>query len=304
MTEKIFYKFKKINENCFNSIRNKYFYFSIPRQLNDPYDCRIPICYEGTDEDINTWIKHTKAKAIQQQLDSNSFDLWTPDIVRQKLNDGNLDLKRAIERTFENFHVLSLTDRNDKIEMWNHKDYCNNFSGICIGYKAYKLDLEFPYYCIETLEKNREPFFIQRNGKYLFPLNKIIYDNDQEHYYYPFVETYENDLISPVMGITTNNTNIMYNLTHKTRKWNYENEYRGFYQDLQRTGNSIVKYPDSIIESITFGKKCSAEARKEIYNIMKMYSNFDSIKFYEAKPHCKNIKAMIRELSRTELESL
>ena len=33
---KIFYKFKNINEYTIDSIKNKYFYFSTPQQLNDP----------------------------------------------------------------------------------------------------------------------------------------------------------------------------------------------------------------------------------------------------------------------------
>ena len=36
---KIFYKFKNINEYTIDSIKNKYFYFSTPQQLNDPVDC-------------------------------------------------------------------------------------------------------------------------------------------------------------------------------------------------------------------------------------------------------------------------
>jgi hypothetical protein len=304
MTEKIFYKFKNITDYSLDSMKNRYFYFSIPRQLNDPADCRIPICYDATDEDINNWIAHIKAQSIAQNRVPEDIELWTPEVIRQRLNNKNLDLEKAVQKTFDHFHILSLTDKNDKIEMWNHKDYCNKFSGICIGYKAYRLDEKFPYFYIETLESEREPFFQQHEGKYYIPLQKIKYDNDGKHYYYPFVENYETDLIHPLMGNTRNNNNIMYNLLNKTRKWNYENEYRGFYQDLKRNGESIVRYPDRIIESITFGKKCSLDVRNEIYNIMKSYSNFDSIKFYEAKPHCKKIKAIIKPIEKNELEKM
>lgn len=66
MTEKIFYKFKNITDYSLDSMKNRYFYFSIPRQLNDPKDCRIPICYEATDEDIYNWIAHINRNLLHK----------------------------------------------------------------------------------------------------------------------------------------------------------------------------------------------------------------------------------------------
>lgn len=51
MEEKIFYKFKNINEYTFDSLSKRYFYFSTPSLLNAPVDCRIPVSYEATDAD-------------------------------------------------------------------------------------------------------------------------------------------------------------------------------------------------------------------------------------------------------------
>lgn len=52
MEEKIFYKFKNIDDYTFDSLSKRYFYFSTPSLLNDPVDYRIPISYEAIDSDL------------------------------------------------------------------------------------------------------------------------------------------------------------------------------------------------------------------------------------------------------------
>ena len=227
-------------------------------------------------------------------------------IVRDLLETGNLQLQRAVNGTIENCHILSLTDINSNIEMWKHKDYCKKFSGICIGYKAYKLQNEFPNFYIETTFYNpeRNPFHVFYEEKWYFLLKKMEYDNDREHFFKPFIEKYSDDYVFPSMEKTQNNLNIIYNFYHKTRKWNYEHEYRGFYENFKNNDDSKVYYPDHILDSITFGKRCPIEARKRIYEIMKTYSNFEEINFFEAKPGCKNIKAAIHPIDKNILEAL
>ena len=305
MEEKIFYKFKNINDYTFDSLSKRYFYFSTPSLLNDPVDCRIPVSYEATDSDLEKWIKHLCAQADYAKRVPNVFTNWTPSTVRELLKTGNLQLQNAVNGTIEKCHILSLTDTNTNIEMWKHKDYCRKFTGICIGYKAYKLQNEFPNFYIETTiyKPERNPFHVFDDERCYFILKKMEYDNDREHFFKPFIEEYSDDYVFPSMDKTQNNLNIIYNFYHKTRKWNYEHEYRGFYENF-RTDDSKVYYPDSILDSITFGKRCPMEARKRIYEIMKTYSNFEGINFFEAKPGCKNIKAAIHPIDKNVLEAL
>lgn len=306
MEEKIFYKFKNINNYTFDSLCNRYFYFSTPSLLNDPVDCRIPVSYEASDENLKNWIKHLCAQAEYTNKFQNVFTNWTPDTVRYLLQTGNLELQKAVNGTIEKCHILSLTDTNTNIKMWTHKDYCKNFSGICIGYKSYKLQNEFQNYYIETTLYNpdRNPFHVFDDEKCYFLLKKMEYDNDRKHYFRPFVEQYSDDYVFPYMGKSQNNLNIIYNFYHKTRKWNYEHEYRGFYENFKKEDNSKVYYPDSILDSITFGKRCPIDIRNRVFEIMKTYSNFNEISFYEARPGWKNIKAAIHPIDKNYLESL
>ena len=95
---KIFYKYKSVtNDNSFeyllDSIENKYFYFSRPDQLNDPFDANVPNSYDATDEEIENWLNnHPRLKALSVSE------------VRNKINDGSLItvLDKAAEKDRNN----------------------------------------------------------------------------------------------------------------------------------------------------------------------------------------------------------
>ena len=82
---KIFYKFKNINEYTIDSIKNKYFYFSTPQQLNDPVDCRTPFCYDATNLEILEWIKHAKKMGRLIGENPSTFPFDTVDKVKKSI---------------------------------------------------------------------------------------------------------------------------------------------------------------------------------------------------------------------------
>ena len=77
MEEKIFYKFKNIDDYTFDSLSKRYFYFSTPSLLNDPVDYRIPVSYEAIDSDLKKWIKHLCAQADYAKRVPNVFTMKT-----------------------------------------------------------------------------------------------------------------------------------------------------------------------------------------------------------------------------------
>ena len=118
-----------------------------------------------------------------------------------------------------------------------------------------------------------------------------------------FEQTYSKDFVEQIQNPAQNDI-IMYNLFHKTHAWYKEQEYRGFYFNPVNGDDSRVYHPDEIVESITFGKNCPISARKQIYEIMKTYSNFNEITFYEARPGWKNLKAAIHPIDKNYLATL
>lgn len=75
--------------------------------------------------------------------------------------------------------------------MWNHPDYCNNFSGICIGYLSEQVqqpDFDSYFIKVKGTVSTRTPYFLKYNSDYYFVLKKVEYDNDRLHCYNPFKE--------------------------------------------------------------------------------------------------------------------
>ncbi|UTY23103.1 DUF2971 domain-containing protein [Treponema denticola] len=283
---KIFYKFKNINQYTIDSIKNKYFYFSTPQQLNDPVDCRTPFCYDATNSEILKWIKHAKKMGRLIGENPSTFPFNTVDKVKKSIASTGI-LKRIFENAENNsankFHLLSLTDDFNNAKMWNHTDYCNNFSGICIGYLSEQVQQQnFGSYFIKVkgTVSTRTPYFLKYNSDYYFVLKKVEYDNDRLHCYNPFKEQYDKNYMLNLNSESFNSQNIKYNLFHKTNNWKYENEYRGFYYCIE-DDDSKVYYDENIIESISFGSNASKPDINTIINCIKMnYNNFDKIKFY------------------------
>lgn len=292
---KLFYKFKNINDYALSSLEKKYFYFSTPEQLNDPEDCRSPISYDSSNKNILNWIKHVKSwfKRIDREKGiSKKFEFDTVDKVRKSLESDGF-VKKMLESSqikVENcFHLLSLTDDWNDIFMWDAKDYCSSFSGICIAYKAYQLQYpEFDSYFIKidkTKTEERYPYFCQYNNDKYFVLKKVEYDNDRKHFYKPFEEKYDKDSCVVYDTKSENLKNLEYNFFHKTPKWAKENEYRGFYTTVgnpdYKIDDSKIFYTDDVLDSITLGFNISQNQIDTIKDLIKQnYSNFENIKFY------------------------
>ena len=277
MCEKIFYKYKLINGYTYSSIEDKYFYFSRPDELNDPEDCRIPFSYRASDAECQSWLTHIQANMTVEEFDN--FPYNTIEKIKESLN-GDEKIKETLDDVPNNvigrFHLLSLTDSNVHHHMWNHEDYGQNYSGLCIGYKSQKFE---NVYTIKV-HPNQIPQKYQINGG--FPIIDVKYDNDRSHCYDIFKEKYD-DNNQLVKGGNPSGKNIIYNLFHKTPKWSDEVESRGFYYTLD--GLCKVCYSDEVLDSITFGCNANPDEIQKIMKIVeKNYLNHASIKFYKATP--------------------
>lgn len=276
MEDKIFFKYKSfvdkkgndISKWTFDSIINKYFFFSRPSQLNDPEDCRVINEYEAEDFEIQNWINKSPSRSR-----------FTVELMRSKLEDGTFEssLEKSARKDEEYFHILSLTDSWQNLHLW--KKYASEFSGICIGYKSTFNDGYNDCIQADRLIKDVPIVKIFRNvnGKGYFFLQKISYDNDKNHKYNIFKS---DDL--------ENRKNIEYAILHKTEKWAKENEYRAFFLDTLMPPadftpkDLLVFYPDNVLAEINFGYNCNLEIQKLIIDYVKnYYSNSNNIHFYQ-----------------------
>lgn len=274
--EKVFYKYKNItSENSFNylldSLKNKYFYFSHPNQLNDPFDANVPNSYDCSDDEIATWLAEHR---LLNMISIND--------VRKKIKDGSLikKLDEAAEKERSNFCVLSLCASDVNEILWG--TYTDSYSGICLGYKGIqfdyeKIDNENIYY-IESVNINATDFVPELriiNKKRYFFIRPVLYDNDGKHKYNNFKkeETIKN---------------IEYNIYHKKTIWKTENEFRAIVINnplSKKCFDQKIFYGDNTLCEIIFGYNCSEEKRTKIMEVVKNIYQNNSVKFYEIKPN-------------------
>lgn len=275
--EKTFYKYKNIsNDDSFkyllDSLKNKYFFFSHPSQLNDPFDAYTPNDYSATEEEIVTWLQT-----------SNKLKNINAKYVRSKINDGSLTalLDNIAIKDKDNFNILSLCTTELNEILWG--TYADSYSGICLGYKAtqYMEKNELGVYYIESINKN-ETLFIPElrllNDKKWFFIRPVSYDNIGTCKYNVFKKNIDS---------------IEHNIYHKKNIWSSEKEYRAIF--INNPSSPIkfdqkVYYGNNTLSEIIFGYKIDIVKRKKIINLINENYEQGTVKFYEVKPNYKEYK--------------
>lgn len=279
ISEKFFYKYKGVsNDDQYNhlldALENKYFYFSKPSQLNDPFDMHTNNSYEASDNEIKEWIlKHKK------------INILSISDVRIQLKNGNLKIKmdEAAEKDKNNFNVLSLCDNPLNEILWG--TYADTYSGLCLCYRAFQFDNEIIdnslVYYIET--KNQEnsyvvPPFRKINEKNYFFLRPVKYDNDGSHLY-------------KVFNKNENRKEIEFNIYHKKDIWKSENEYRAIllsHPQYPKVFNQKVYYGDNTLSEVIFGYNINEKKKKEIIKIIN--ENYNNVSLSIIKPNYKEYR--------------
>jgi hypothetical protein len=125
-------------------LKQKRIYLPSPYELNDPFDCRIPISLELLDNDIK--IKKYVDNYVIQNF--NSLQKRKVDIkkfitlMEVELKDHKADYIKKYNDIFKekgnlHFGVFCGSRIWDNIQMWTY--YSKNHSGFCIGFDQQKL---------------------------------------------------------------------------------------------------------------------------------------------------------------------
>lgn len=273
------YKYKDISSDsgfkwAIDSLKQKYFYFARPSQLNDPFDCQFPACLEPTsDKDILEYVK--RANKIISGKNILTVAKMKNYLKTQRDNgyvDFDVAYKKRLEAMSNALHICSLTPFCDNEMMWAL--YASQYKGICIGYKALKKDEKYFYVEVNRQSNDIDKLITEINSNYYFPFTKIQYDNDGSR---------KLNVFTPDMDI------FEHYIFHKKPHWQNEHEYRATYmEEYNETKNKkeiCVYYPDDTLASITFGYRCDINKKEKIIRTIKRnYPNFSNIIFYDAKP--------------------
>lgn len=248
---KYVYKYRAIDENTKDCLRNKYFYFARPSQLNDPFDCRFRGYWDGSVDEKRAWMQRMRvdeAPLAKHFMTNRKIELSEFPDLRDQAN--------------EIIWVLSLASSPSSVPMWSH--YANNHKGICIR-------LAVTHYGqhdgLRFFDSNFK--MIRGSRPYprgLRPLRKV---------------EYMDDLPRPVNFLSTQDTDLLSFVFTKHTEWAYENEYRMTLPRAQVThGEQKIRYGDGLVDGIIFGM--NSDKDDELISILKA-SFGSSLSYFKAK---------------------
>ena len=248
----IVYKYRNWKDKYHkNVLRKNELYMSSPKDLNDPFDCRIPTNFTLLNtQETKACYAHFQCLFYSKeiQLQGSKYNDTFPKIL-DDLQDINQYQKNYEEILFnaqnDDYAILSLSGRWDSIAMWSH--YGDQHKGYCVGFYEEKM----------------------RNSK-IFGMGGPVHYNKNDGF--PLIRPYE-------WGMEK-----LFKMSHtKAKEWKYEKEYR-LTDLLNREGENIPKsrvrpIPDGFIAEIVIGLMTPQNHKQEILKI----ASKKSIKVYQTE---------------------
>lgn len=233
----IIYKYRDWSNEYHRSILTDCaLWISHPKELNDPYDIRVPVRFDFSEIDNPLFFERLKYHAQLRfpHLHPNSRDF-------KVICENKFDLiKQNPEKYFEeNYMQIRESDLYDRVgvfslssdalnePMWAH--YGNNGTGFCVGFDTLAL--------ARTLQ---------------FGFGYVEYEDEPPVY-------------SFVRNIDENQKDQMF-LKHI--KWTYEVEFRFLTLRIASTKDRSVEVSPNSIKEVILGQKISAEHEKEIVELL------------------------------------
>lgn len=142
MDPDILYKYRSLagidRDRVMETFSNSSVYFSSPDQFNDPFDCKVELLLDGTEDE---WKQYIGEKLKIHRPSFSPADRLVE--MNRIIRSGNYKkLNPTIStRAAKEAGVYCVSAVNDDILMWSH--YANAHRGICIGFRAKVQDYFF-----------------------------------------------------------------------------------------------------------------------------------------------------------------
>lgn len=303
-----FYKYFKINKYSLDAIKNKYFYCSRPSQLNDLFDCRIPIDYcNSSDGELESWIACNGGGQFKNLFKSD-FPYNNVQELRTGFLDGSFEkyfYTKFNQKEIERYHIFSLTTSYDNPVIWGTY---NDNKGICLEYEAIEYKEEKPIDIfssskyglhVKNLPKTKFYSYSQLDNAMYLNLFKINYISNELQKFNPITDNY---MIYTSYSDLVEYPSITQNLISKNINWSYENEYRAVFPIDDNNFDNKVYYSDEVLKSITFGYRVSTRQKKYFLKLISFEKLINKVKFYEIKPNFSKKTIERYEIPVKELE--
>lgn len=139
------YRYRKFNDNTLKEILNGELYFSLPIELNDPFDCMPIVECEGTVEEYRELYKDIQKKYHYNNLSDEEIDKRVQEefdeskIINKKVLSDFIN--QSILQSRNQVYVCCFSENNNNTLMYTH--YSDNHTGVCLEYSLKALSTQF-----------------------------------------------------------------------------------------------------------------------------------------------------------------
>lgn len=251
--DKLFYKYKPINQNTDRLLKYNELYFSHPDKFNDPFDCKVDFFHKGTRDE---WVKFF-CQQNMHPVEANNYIkncLKKGDMKQKK--DGILLKKNIPFNEGDLLRACCFSETKESLLMWGH--YADNHKGICLSFKSFSVG---DYYILPL------------DSEYTLPFRKVNYYDDRPKgvNLLNMSNKQEIDRIIKDFFIT------------KFTDWQYEHEYRLLATINDFGGKDIVNFQKDALEGITFGLRVNSGDAQHIKDILDEYYKGVDVKLYRTE---------------------
>lgn len=165
------YKYRPINKDTLDTLKENHLWFSAPSAFNDILDCQGPLASDASPEEVaNYFVKDGWDRShIEELLSKQTVPL--ADLLREHHGKpGFFD---------EYARVCCFSKRNDINLMWSH--YADKHQGICLGFDVLKDLKTFPALPIEYID--RAEFAPLNNFRDPYALFRLVYTKSNDWKY-------------------------------------------------------------------------------------------------------------------------
>jgi len=125
----VLYKYYAFNQYTEKIFTHNEIYFAEPKEFNDPFDSKVGLSYDGTEEQwkgfLFDWCRRNKAELSPEQRI----------YFVNHLLKGRHNIPDSLGRSFlDQMGVYCMSAKNNDILMWSH--YSNGHSGFCLEFDA------------------------------------------------------------------------------------------------------------------------------------------------------------------------
>ena len=221
-----------------NLLKEKQIWFSHPKDLNDPYDCRPPFKFNISEVNEPVFFEKLLSNIPQEfanysDEEKRAISLKRLAVIKENPEKCFQDELREIYNghQFDNMGVFSTSKNSLSETLW--ANYAANHSGYCLGFKT--VELVRRLYCT---------------------VRKVDYSDEPINY-------------SFMKGL--NGENLFFK---KSCKWSDEEEFRFFTLRIGRGKNRLEKFECNDVSKIILGLNISEQNQNEILEIVKtVYNN-------------------------------